>query len=265
MSKLKQFIKTNSHNNFFKGLAGFGRALNRFYENRNHNILSNGELTVIKKLGQIKPEVIIDGGANIGKYALLLHRYNPESKIYAFEPVQKTFEILSEQVRHTKQIIPVLKGLYSEEKKTEINIFNSHTHSSLYNIEGISYSAEDKQIIDLIKGDDFLRANNIDRLDFLKIDVEGAEYDALLGFENSINKGLIKAIQFEYGYINITTKKLLIDFHKFFESKGYVLGKIYPKTVEFRTYKFLHEDFLGPNFIAVKKTEQKLIDILSKK
>lgn len=72
-------------------------------------------------------------------------------------------------------------------------------------------------------------------------------------------------IQFEYGYINITTKKLLIDFYNYFESKGYMVGKIFPKYVEFRKYEFKHEDFLGPNFIAVKKTETELIKLLIEK
>jgi len=44
-----------------------------------------------------------------------------------------------------------------------------------------------------------------------------------------------------------------------------VLGKIFPKTVEFRKYEFKYEDFLGPNFIAVKNTETELINILKKK
>jgi hypothetical protein len=72
-------------------------------------------------------------------------------------------------------------------------------------------------------------------------------------------------IQFEYGYINITNKKLLIDFYNYFESKNYLLGKIFPKTVEFRKYHFKHEDFLGPNLIAVKKTEHDIINALIKK
>jgi hypothetical protein len=67
------------------------------------------------------------------------------------------------------------------------------------------------------------------------------------------------------GYINISTKKLLIDFYSFFEANGYVLGKIFPKTVEFRKYEFKYEDFIGPNFIAVKKAETNLINSLSKK
>ena len=108
-----------------------------------------------------------------------------------------------------------------------------------------------------------MRNQNIASVDFLKLDVEGAEYDALLGFENAIKQGTIKAVQFEYGYINISTKKLLIDYYTFFEANGYVLGKVFPKMVEFRKYHFKYEDFIGPNFIAVKKTETELIKMLS--
>jgi hypothetical protein len=42
------------------------------------------------------------------------------------------------------------------------------------------------------------------------------------------------------------------------------VGKIFPKKVEFRKYNFIYEDFIGPNFIAVKKSETDLIASLSK-
>ena len=57
---------------------------------------------------------------------------------------------------------------------------------------------------------------------------------------------------------------MLIDFYNFFEAHDYIVGKIFPKKVEFRKYNFVYDDFIGPNFIAVKKSETKLIDLLSK-
>lgn len=263
--KLKRFFKRNTHNNFFKALAGFGRALNRLYENKNYDIYSNGELTILRKISKLSPSVIIDGGANIGSYSLLANNLNPNTQIYAFEPVKSTFAKLKENTSHRNNIVCIEKGLYRNNCTKEINLFVSDTHSSIIDIQGWKYDSKEKQTIELIRGDDFLKANNIKVVDFLKIDVEGAEYDAILGFEEHIDKGVIKMIQFEYGYINISTKKLLLDFYNYFESKGYLLGKIFPKTVEFRKYEFKYEDFLGPNFIAVKKTETELIKLLMKK
>ncbi len=260
----KRFSKRNTHNKLFKGLAGFGRSLNRLYENRNHDIYSNGELTVLRKLSKINPSVVIDGGANIGNYSLLVSEFCPKTQIYAFEPVKSTKKKLEENTSHRDNIYCIEKGLYKSNCSKEINLYTSDTHCSIVDIQGLDYKSYEKQTIQLIKGDDFLTNNKISQVDLLKIDVEGAEYDVIMGFEQHINEGKIKMIQFEYGYINISTKILLIDFYEYFESKGYIIGKIFPKTVEFRNYEFKYEDFLGPNYIAVKKTETDLINLLIK-
>ena len=263
MASLKRFLKRNSHSKFFKILAGFGRSLNRLYENRNHDVYSNGEFTVLKKIAKLNPKVIIDGGANIGKYSLLIQNTNPQATTYAFEPVKETYEILTKNIEQYSNIVAIRKGLYKEETSMEINLFDSNTHSSIFDInKGITESNKNTTI-ELIKGDSFLNDAKIDYVDFLKLDVEGAEYDAIVGFEESLKSGKIRAIQFEYGYINIVTKKLLIDFYNLFEKYGYIIGKIFPKTVEFRKYSYKGEDFLGPNFIAVKKTDFEIINLLS--
>jgi FkbM family methyltransferase len=262
---VKRFFKRNSHNTLFKSLAGFGRALNRLYENRNHDIYSNGEVTVIQKLSLFNPGVIIDGGANTGDYSMMVGRLCPESRVYSLEPVKSTFGKLSENVAGYANIFPVRKGLYKENCTRQINIFESDAHSSLYDIKGISYSPHGSETIELVRGDDFLKENKLDQVDLLKIDVEGAEFDALAGFDKSIGAGKIRVVQFEYGYINISTKKLLVDFYNFFETRGYIIGKIFPKTVEFRKYEFKHEDFIGPNYLAVRDSESALIDSLVKK
>jgi FkbM family methyltransferase len=264
MSALKRIFKRNSHNSFFKGLAGFGRALNRLYENRNHDIYSNGELTVLKKISKTNPSIIFDGGANVGDYSAMASQTIPNCKIYAFEPVEATFQKLVGNMHHNSSVKPVMKGLFRENTSLEINLYKADEHSSLYDIQGLPEKSNQKQTIKLVRGDDFMQENNIDTIDFLKLDVEGAEYDALQGFEKCIKNGKVKAIQFEYGYINISTKKLLIDFYNFFEANGYVVGKIFPKKVEFRKYNFIYEDFIGPNFIAVKKSETALIESLSR-
>ncbi|MBN1181087.1 MAG: FkbM family methyltransferase [Bacteroidales bacterium] len=265
MNKLKRIFKRNTHNSFFKHLAGFGRSLNRLYENRNHDIFSNGEITVIKKISEFNPSVIIDGGANIGNYSLMLYKYNPHCKIYAFEPVDNTYIQLKNNVREHKNIIPVNKGLFSQNCTKEINIFNSHTHSSLFDIKGISYQSIGSKTIELIRGDSFAEEHKINEIDFIKLDLEGAEYDALIGFESFLKRKKIKVLQFEYGYINISTKNLLLDFYSLLNDYGYLVGKIFPKVVEFRNYEFKYEDFIGPNFLAINNDEKELIKSLKYK
>ena len=143
-------------------------------------------------------------------------------------------------------------------------VYPSHTHSSIYDIESLPYNVVKKEKINLIKGDDFIKENNISNIDLLKLDLEGAEFNAIQGFSKALNEKKIRIIQFEYGYINITTKKLLIDYYNFFSERGYLVGKIFPKYVEFRSYKFKYEDFIGPNFIAVRENDVELINQISR-
>lgn len=233
------------------------------YENRNYDSDSNGEATILKKLETLQPKIIIDGGANVGKYSLLAAEFCTDAKIYAFEPVVTTFELLKKKISAHQNIIPINAGLYNELVKKEIKIYDSHTHSSLYEIKGIDYSVQKTEMIELVTGDSFMKENKIEKIDFLKLDIEGAELNAMQGFEKALSENKIRMIQFEYGYINITSKNLLVDYYDFFKKYNYILGKIYPKTVDFRNYKFKHEDFIGPNFIAVHESDLSLKNLLT--
>ena len=99
MSILKSIFKQNTHNAFFKALAGLGRSLNRLYENRNHDIYSNGEITVLKKIATMKPTLIIDGGANVGDYSVMANQIMPDCSIYAFETAPYSEGILKALIK----------------------------------------------------------------------------------------------------------------------------------------------------------------------
>lgn len=158
------------------------------------------------------------------------------------------------------------KGLYKENTRLKINLYSSsHAHSSLHTIKGVGVNPSGIEEIELTSGDQFIQAENLTKVDLLKLDIEGAEMDALVRLTSALNRKMIRLVQFEYGYINITTKHLLADYYDFFAKFGYLLGKIYPKEVTFREYSFHHEDFIGPNFVAVHQSDRELITLLSKK
>ena len=114
------------------------------------------------------------------------------------------------------------------------------------------------------KGGDYVQEKGIETIDFLKIDTEGSENLVLEGFIDILKKGEVKVIQFEYGYINIISKFLLYDFYQFFNELRYTIGKVYPKRVEFKEYNLKDENFLGPNYVAVKSSETDIIESLAK-
>ena len=109
-------------------------------------------------------------------------------------------------------------------------------------------------------GDAYCRANAVERIDLLKIDVEGAENLVLDGFWDMFSQGRIACVQFEFGMLNIYSKFLLKDFWDLLTGHGFTLGPIMPDGVWFRDYDPRDEDFNGPpNFFAVHHARPDLI------
>jgi hypothetical protein len=102
-------------------------------------------------------------------------------------------------------------------------------------------------------GDDYCATHGIDHIDFLKLDVEGAELLALRGFRQMLGAGQIDVIQFEYGSVNILPRVLLKDIVEFLTEHGYVVGKVYPTYIDYKPYELKDEDFLGPNYLAIRQ------------
>jgi hypothetical protein len=94
----------------------------------------------------------------------------------------------------------------------------------------------------LVAGDAYVEQHGIAAIDFLKIDVEGAEYLVLKGLEKTMKEGRIHCVQFEYGAFSIQTRMLLADYYEL-PSPMYWIGKIFPAGVEFRDYDWTMECF----------------------
>jgi len=144
-----------------------------------------------------------------------------------------------------------------------MQLYEMSEHATLYPMDDPDKKLTGYEDVELIRGDDFVASRKIDFIDVLKIDAEGAELDILRGLHESLTDQIIRLIQFEYGYLNIESRNLLKDFYEFLVPKGYVIGKLYPSKVDFRDYKYQHEDFKGPNFVAVRNNDDHLVSLLS--
>ena len=165
----------------------------------------------LKKIKRFNPKVIIDGGANLGNYSLNVNKIIPDSNIYAFEPVEKTFNLLKNNISGYSKIIAVNKGLFDKNCEMQINVYPSHTHSSIYDIESLPYNVVETEKINLIKGDNFIKENNISNIDLLKLDLEGAEFDAIQGFSKALNEKKIRIIQhIFFGQLDIYSQTVSI-------------------------------------------------------
>ncbi|MBR0257910.1 MAG: FkbM family methyltransferase [Synergistaceae bacterium] len=130
-------------------------------------------------------DIVIDAGSWIGDFAA--YASVKGATTYAFEPTDSTFAILQETAQLNGNIIPVKKGLSDE--SANIPLFESTKGSTSFNsfmskTEGQDFSASYK--VETVRLDDFVRENNLPRIDFIKADIEGFERRMLAGAQETL-------------------------------------------------------------------------------
>ena len=121
--------------------------------------------------------IIIDVGAHIGCFTLILAKMVKDVKVFSFEPQSDNYRILKRNVRLNKlgNVCVFKKGLSKDGKGRKLYLSPSNTGA-----HSISVIASNKySIIDCIALEDVLFNNGITKVDLLKLDCEGAEYEIL--------------------------------------------------------------------------------------
>src|SRR5574341_955113 len=141
-------------------------------------------------------KVIFDLGANIGFFTLRAAMNVSDCRIFSFEPHPYVFRRLAKNVRtnNLNNVFAFQCAIGSESSSAKFKM-ESNTWMSriIKNNESRNGDCVDVEVITL---DDFIIKNQIDCIDLIKIDVEGAEYDVLLGAAKSLDK--IRTIVMEY-------------------------------------------------------------------
>lgn len=234
-----------------RAIAGLCRRYQHWYGNVNYELESNGEGTVLETLGRFSPRVIFDVGANVGDWSRAAAARCPTATIHAFEIAPPTFERLRENVADLPSVHCHSFGLSDVEESVTLRHFAAAP--ALTTATSYPHPLPSVTLVGRARrGDDYAAEAGIDRIDLLKIDVEGMERRVLDGFAAMFAREAIDVVQFEYGRVNILNKFLLRDAYEFFAARGFAVGKIYPSYVDFRDYDLADEDFLGPNFLACR-------------
>lgn len=135
---------------------------------------------------------IIDAGANIGAASVYFARKYPDAKIIAIEPDPDNYNILLKNVRPYKNITPVNAGLWGNDGNLEV--FNK-TNGNW----GIQTRTSQDNETNSIKGftiKTIMEKYNLDKIDILKMDIEGAEKDVFLN-ENNLMLDKIRILSIE--------------------------------------------------------------------
>ena len=199
------------------------------------SFLSPSSEQVLKSILQCDKKLIIfDVGAYIGNSAANYSKWFPRSQIYSFEPFKPHFKKLK-KIR-SKQVSFFNIG-FSDIAQTDALLINAGTGTcsmlalsenasalwgGITDLNPVSKSNCDFSTIDL-----FMEKNLINEIDFLKIDVQGAEFKVLEGAKKHLASKKIKLIQLEVIIVGTYEGQKTMGYYlNLFESLGYKLKGI---------------------------------------
>jgi FkbM family methyltransferase len=130
---------------------------------------------------QQKGSVLLDVGANIGIFSLAAAKRFPDTRIYAFEPSPEAYSRLVRnlELNNMVNVKPVKRAVYSS---CSVVGFSKGSSTSLGSV--IDSGA---LLVHAVTLDDFCSKKAIDKIDLIKIDVEGAEVEVLRGAQKTLD------------------------------------------------------------------------------
>ena len=199
-----------------------------------------------KYLNLPEDAVIFDVGANVGIMSLHFGKKAPLGHVYAFEPTHFAWQKLKKNLELnqdiTKNIQTIQTFISSDGKKQdEIKAFSSWKINKEVGLDqhpvhgGKAMSTEGVPTTTI---DEFVKDKKIARLDFIKIDTDGHEFDVLLGARKALQRFKPQLI-FELGQYVMEERGIsFMDYEDFFSGLGYRLSNaVNNKSITNANYK----------------------------
>jgi FkbM family methyltransferase len=118
----------------------------------------------------LMPRIIVDAGANIGAASIYFAKRYPTATILALEPEASNFALLRKNCLHLPQVIPVQAALWPQ--PAMLTVADSEAEKWAFTVRP---RLGEEAVVRGITVDDLMREFSVDRIDLLKLDIEGAE------------------------------------------------------------------------------------------
>ena len=222
----------------------------------NCDIGTNGESLLMQRF--LKPgHIVFDVGANKGNWSFPALQAEPRIRLLSFEPLEPVYEILKNLLADYPNVETFQCALDEQNGKSSFFYYPKISEMSGFYNRKILHDLEAQEItVKTEKLDDFCSNRKISRIDFLKIDTEGAEWKVLNGAKGLIANHQIRAIQFEYGGTYLDAKITLEQVMKFLTKNQYVIFRILPKgLLHISKWEPSMENYKLSNYIAIYKDD----------
>ncbi|HLM55463.1 MAG TPA: FkbM family methyltransferase [Pyrinomonadaceae bacterium] len=181
---------------------------------------------------------VFDVGANVGELTLLFSRFVGEAgTVHAFEPSGAGFERLSAVCRAASLRNVRLNRLALAEKEGDVRLhvyddeYLSWTTRAARPLEdyGIDVKPRTTEDVPAATVDSYCERNGVAFIDLLKIDVEGAELQVLLGAERTLREKRVRCLTFEFGQTTFDMGNSPDQIEAFLQQVGYDLRNLIPE------------------------------------
>ncbi|NES01908.1 MAG: FkbM family methyltransferase [Okeania sp. SIO2F4] len=233
--------------------------------------ITGPEIAIIKKF-ITEGNFIFDVGASIGEWTVEVLQHCSNIEVHLFEPTPHKYSILGEKISQyfpeTKKItnclgvseIPGVKTFFSYKRHHLLSTFKRRIQ-----VEKQGWLEPPEKIGVLTTTiDSYCKQERIRRISFLKVDVEGGELDVLLGAKQSLQRGKIDYIQFEYGGTYKDAQITLKQVFDYLQKYRYSIFKVLQDRLEYKP-EFVpsDENYQYSNYLAVN--ERFLDNVLGEK
>jgi FkbM family methyltransferase len=196
---------------------------------------------------------VFDVGACGGEWADKVLEINPGVVVHCFEPILEAQVALSFKVGGRAFINGFALGREAGEK-TFYSVAADLQLSSSFERPGFDPAVMRASKVEVLPLTDYCARSGVDYIDFLKIDVEGAEMDVLEGGIELFRQNRIMAVQFEYGGTWIPARRQLRDVFDLLAGSDYAIAKLMP--TGFRvidTYDTALDNFRYSNWLILQR------------
>lgn len=223
-----------------------------FSRSRDFDPITAEERFVIQKCIR-DGDVVLDVGAHHGKWSEEVLKAR-KAEIHAFEASQEAFDVLKKTI--ADRVILNWNAVSNRNEDLTFHVYRDDARlSSLHrrhSVEEVLLGAGFDEIHVPGLTLDRYWAERSEQIRFLKVDVEGAEYDVLRGAGSLLRAGRIDFLQFEYGGTFFDAGTTLRNVWALLRRFGYRVYRIDgSKLVEITKFRAADEDYKYSNFLGV--------------
>lgn len=204
--------------------------------------------------------IVLDVGANKGLWSrAMLKEAGPRlGRLIALEPSRHNWPDLEGIDAATFTLIR--KALAAENGTATLHMDapgSGLASLSARNLDHIGLAMSENERVQTIRLDHLADELSLERIDFLKLDIEGHELEALRSGESLLAAGKIRALSFEFGGSNIDTRTYFRDFWLLLRAHGYAIWRVVPggAPAPITRYHERLESFVTTNYIAAWSEE----------